>query len=281
VLLAVAGLGDHATAQDANGPGAISLDAGFARIQASGTSGGDISSTAYGDSPTGPCRGWIPGEPQHTLTLATDLPYVALAAESADGGATTMVVEGPGDGDERWCSDDVWGVDPFIARAWRAGTSRVWVGSYAAGARHPYTLHLVGDPPPTGLDGAPGLSVASVDPTDPEGQLALGAGFLPDPLARSGVIGTEVPSSNRPCTGFFGARPNHLVNLTTDFEYLRMSVSTSGPSAVLAIGSAGQVLCGDGAVEGAFAAGTLRIWVGSPTRTTPAEYTIEFSELQH
>src|SRR5699024_4076055 len=60
-----------------------------------GNAGGSIRATQYGVSKTGPCMGWIPTEPQHTLVLtARALTNIAVHS-TAD---TTLIVVGEVDG---------------------------------------------------------------------------------------------------------------------------------------------------------------------------------------
>jgi len=118
--------------------GSISLTTGFMPDpqSVSGTSGGATDATALGESQTGPCRGWIASQPDHTMTLGSSFDFLAVSGSSSDD--TTLVIRGP---DGMWCSDDEGGDrNPRIAGAWVPGCYQIWVGSYEQGDNSAYQL---------------------------------------------------------------------------------------------------------------------------------------------
>ena len=108
-------------------------------VQLSGTAGGDIRATRFGNTSDGFCTGWIDATPNHVVTLEQpfeDLSFIVNAPSD-----TTLVVLGP---NGTRCNDDASedGHDPMIRGAWVAGDYRVYVGSYEEGQRIRYSLTL-------------------------------------------------------------------------------------------------------------------------------------------
>ncbi len=104
-------------------------------IELRGTAGGSDRATRLGSTAWGMCRGWIPREPQHEITLTRDASSMQLAVRAPSD--TTLVVRGP---DGLRCQDDANGFDPAIAGAWSSGVYQVWVGAYEEGAAVDYVL---------------------------------------------------------------------------------------------------------------------------------------------
>lgn len=105
-----------------------------------GISGGSVpASNVAGrkQTPTGPCVGFIDEAPDHTLVLTSFFNYLSLVVESPQD--TTLVISGPGG---TWCNDDFQGKNPGIAGQWKAGTYRVWVGSYDTNNYNPYLIKI-------------------------------------------------------------------------------------------------------------------------------------------
>jgi hypothetical protein len=90
-----------------------------------------------GETPTGPCVGFVDEPPDHTINLTAFFNYLSLQVESPQD--TTIVISGPGGS---WCNDDSQGKNPGIAGQWQAGTYRVWVGSYDKNNYHPYIIRI-------------------------------------------------------------------------------------------------------------------------------------------
>ncbi|MFM7408433.1 MAG: hypothetical protein ACKO3K_17705 [Cuspidothrix sp.] len=106
-----------------------------------GMSGGSISAdTVAGKketAPTGPCKGFVDQDPDHTLKLTSKFDYLKLVVDSpAD---TTMIIKGPGG---VWCNDDFDGKNPGIVGEWLLGTYQIWIGSYKEKEYLPYTLKI-------------------------------------------------------------------------------------------------------------------------------------------
>lgn len=96
-----------------------------AGITLEGRPGGSVDLEPLGRTRTGPCDGFVEEAPQHVVTLTADV--AQLAWEIRADIDTTLAIHGPGG----WrCNDDGDGLDPAVADRFRAGTYRVWVGTY-------------------------------------------------------------------------------------------------------------------------------------------------------
>lgn len=117
----------------------LSLSAN-ATVDAKGNAGGSIRATQYGVSKTGPCMGWIPKEPQHTLILQERaLTHIAVHSTTD----TTLILVGDVGGKPFVrCSDDVDGSDPGLNEILEAGKYKLYVGTWNAGTRVPFTMRI-------------------------------------------------------------------------------------------------------------------------------------------
>lgn len=108
-----------------------------------GMSGGSIPGSQIAGTettPTGPCKGFMDKDPDHTLELLSKFEYLKLVVNSpAD---TTMIIKGPGG---TWCNDDLDDKNPGVVGEWLRGTYQIWIGSYKKDDSLPYTLKIMGD----------------------------------------------------------------------------------------------------------------------------------------
>lgn len=89
-------------------------------------------------------------------------------------------------------------------------------------------------------------------------------GFQPDPLVISGTSGGSVTSKG---CGMIGATPSYVLNLATNFNYLRFSVQSTGQPTLLIQGPSGSscvqaIPGGNINVPGYWEKGTYSIYVG-------------------
>ncbi len=171
------------------------------------------------------------------------------------------------------------------------GTYVVTVTSYERDQPGAYRLGAVG-----GTIGRPrdGDAPENVPPPDPPtashfGTIALRAGFTPDPHETSGTSGGMVQARgwSRACAGFVTSKADHLLDLQTDFEFLRLYARSSGDVTLVVRTPAGAFLCADdvsnenrnAAIEGAFSAGTYQVWIGSYAAGESGAYSLSLSEL--
>jgi hypothetical protein len=134
------------------------------------------------------------------------------------------------------------------------------------------------------------LLLAGVAQAQPSnfGTIQLQAGFMPDPRQTGGTSGgaNQAQQMNGSCRGWISATPDHILVLSTPFRFLRVfAESQSDTTLVIQSMSNGQTWCADDTygtnpgVEGAFAAGTYRVWIGSYRQGENARYTLKLTEL--
>lgn len=93
----------------------------------------------------------------------------------------------------------------------------------------------------------------------------LSPGFQPDPRLGTGTSGGTENGGN---CGEIDNTPDHLLTLTRDFDFLRISVEASGDITLLVEKPNGERVCSDDTqgilpeVSGKYPAGQYKIWVG-------------------
>lgn len=124
-----------AVAQQASNFGTVTLRAGFLPDPhtVSGTSGGDMQASSFAGSD---CPGWVTRRPDHIFVLQSASAGLRVSATAqAD---TTLIIQAPNG--QYWCNDDADGRNPAVARAFPAGTYKIWIGSYSQGENANYQL---------------------------------------------------------------------------------------------------------------------------------------------
>lgn len=119
---------------------------------------------------------------------------------------------------------------------------------------------------------------------------SLAPGFTPDPATATGNAGglTDASTLSGDCRGYIAATPNHVLTATGAFPNLRIAVNGGSADLTLVVQRPdGTYLCNDDfegfhpLVEGPFAAGEHRIYVGSyNAESAGAAYRLGISELQ-
>ncbi len=101
-----------------------------------------LSSVSKRDRQRNLCIGFADTKPDHILVLEKDFPKLNIKVDS-DGYDTTLLIVGPDNKTVR-CGDDTGkSKDASINdNDWKAGTYKVWVGSFKAGVRRNYKLSL-------------------------------------------------------------------------------------------------------------------------------------------
>ena len=124
--------------------GKISLSSSETVKAVTGYTGGSysLSTISSRDRQKNLCIGFADPKPDHILVLEKDFPKLNIKVNS-NGYDTTLLIVGPDDKTVR-CGDDTGeSKDASInGNDWKAGTYKIWVGSFKAGIRRNYKLSL-------------------------------------------------------------------------------------------------------------------------------------------
>lgn len=134
--------------------------------------------------------------------------------------------------------------------------------------------------------------VAQPEPREPEAapepvSVRLGAGFTPDPWVVEGTVEGRVEAStlSEGCAGYVATSPTLVFEADTAITELRVIARGEGGGVtLLAQGPDGVFRCAAGDDEGAtldglFAAGAHKIWLGTSAAGQRVRYRVGFSEL--
>ena len=121
------------------------------------------------------------------------------------------------------------------------------------------------------------------------GTLQLATGFQPDPSVAAGTSGGARQASTlmQGCQGWIANTPDHILNLTTPFRFLRIFAESASDTTLVIQGPDGRVQCDDDtfdrnpAVQGSFTPGQYRVWVGSYRQGENSAYQLKATELQN
>ncbi|BAZ89355.1 hypothetical protein NIES932_08310 [Raphidiopsis curvata NIES-932] len=126
------------------------------------------------------------------------------------------------------------------------------------------------------------------------GDVQIGHQFSPDPLLVRGMSGGLVPAGevNRmdntptgPCSGFVDETPDHILKLTSKFDYLKLQVESPEDTTIM-ISGVGGTWCNDDldgknpGISGEWLQGTYKIWVGSYQQGKYFPYTLKITEVK-
>lgn len=126
--------------------GKLALSPGFesAKGTITGYTGGSYSLSAISnrDRNRNVCIGYGDPKPDHILVLEKDFSRLKIQVDTG-GGDTTIVVQGPDNSLVR-CGDDTGkNKDASVTdNSWKAGTYRVWVGTFKPGEKRNYRLTI-------------------------------------------------------------------------------------------------------------------------------------------
>ncbi|MCV3212143.1 hypothetical protein OGM63_01140 [Plectonema radiosum NIES-515] len=129
---------------DTSNFGKLSLAPGFPPAQGTveGYTGGSYSLSAISnrDRDRNACIGFADPKPDHVMVLEKDFSQLNIRVNSG-GKDTTLLIQGPDDGSIR-CGDDTGKrKDASIQSSdWKAGTYKIWVGTFNSGDKGNYTL---------------------------------------------------------------------------------------------------------------------------------------------
>lgn len=126
------------------------------------------------------------------------------------------------------------------------------------------------------------------------GDLTINQKFSPDPLTVRGMSGGSVPgkqvagraeTATGPCTGFVDQAPDHTLELTSKFDYLKLQIQSPKDTTIIIKGPGGT-WCNDDfngknpGIVGEWLKGTYQIWLGSYDEGKYFPYTLEITEVK-
>lgn len=121
------------------------------------------------------------------------------------------------------------------------------------------------------------------------GEVALHAGFTPDPRAVSGTAVGERKATelSKRCTGWIGAKPDYLMKTKTAFYKLHVFARSHEDIALAVRKPDGRVLCNDDRAGGtdpmlyhSFPIGTSQVFVATKGKGVKAGFRLGFSEVK-
>lgn len=129
---------------------------------------------------------------------------------------------------------------------------------------------------------------ASAQPSN-FGTIQLATGFQPDPSVANGTSGGARQASTmmQGCQGWIANTPDHILNLTTPFRWLRIFAESASDTTIVIQGPDGRVQCDDDtfdrnpAIQSNFNPGQYRVWVGSYRQGENSAYQLKVTELQN
>lgn len=116
--------------------------------------------------------------------------------------------------------------------------------------------------------------------------------FSPDPMILRGMSGGLVhgkqiagkdKTATGPCTGFTDEKPDHTLELTSKFDYLKLQVESPQDTTFIIKGPGG-IWCNDDfdgknpGIVGEWLPGTYKIWIGSYKKGKYFPYTLKITE---
>jgi hypothetical protein len=126
------------------------------------------------------------------------------------------------------------------------------------------------------------------------GDISINHPFSPDPLSVRGVSGGSIAGGRvagrsetitGPCTGFVDEAPDHTLELTTKFDYLKLQVQSPEDLTMIVKGPGGT-WCNDDlngknpGMSGEWLAGKYQVWVGSYAKGQYFPYTLQITEVK-
>lgn len=126
------------------------------------------------------------------------------------------------------------------------------------------------------------------------GDVTLNHPFSPDPMNVRGMSGGSIAgnqiagrteTATGPCTGFVDEAPDHTLELTTKFDYLKLQVQ-SPQDVTMIVKGPGGTWCNDDldgknpGMSGEWLPGNYQIWVGSYDKGQYFPYTLKITEVK-
>jgi hypothetical protein len=126
------------------------------------------------------------------------------------------------------------------------------------------------------------------------GDVSIGQKFSPDPFTVRGMSGGSIPAREvagrretptGSCTGYFDEEPGHTLELTSQFDYLKLQVDSPEDTTLIVRGPGGS-WCNDDfdgknpGMIGEWLPGTYNIWIGSYKKDAYLPYTLHITEVK-
>ncbi|MDM9383184.1 hypothetical protein QUB80_21040 [Chlorogloeopsis sp. ULAP01] len=124
--------------------------------------------------------------------------------------------------------------------------------------------------------------------------VTIGLKFSPDPMTVRGMSGGSLPgnqvvnkteTSTGPCAGFIDEKPDHILKLTSKFDYLKLQVE-SPEDTTLIVSGPGGIWCNDDfesknpGILGEWLPGTYQVWVGSYQKDKYFPYSLQITAVK-
>ncbi|MBW4636394.1 MAG: hypothetical protein KME30_32310 [Iphinoe sp. HA4291-MV1] len=122
----------------------------------------------------------------------------------------------------------------------------------------------------------------------------IGKKVSPDPYIVRGVSGGSIPgreiagrreTPTGSCTGYFDEEPNHTIELTNKFDYLKLQVESPQDTTLIVSGPGGS-WCNDDfdgknpGMIGEWLPGIYDVWIGSYRKDRYLPYTLRITEIK-
>ena len=131
----------------------------------------------------------------------------------------------------------------------------------------------------------------NINSVNAQSNITISKNTVIEPLSVTGISGGTIEAQeitqteNTPtgyCEGFTSQQPNHIFNIDTFFDYLRLEVESTADTTILVRGPGG-VWCNDDVnsanptIEGQWQPGVYQVWVGSYQADSNDNYTIKIT----
>ncbi|MEC4818804.1 MAG: hypothetical protein SAK29_36850 [Scytonema sp. PMC 1069.18] len=126
------------------------------------------------------------------------------------------------------------------------------------------------------------------------GDVVIGRRLSPDPMTVRGMSGGSIPgryitgrseTPTGPCSGFFDEEPDHIIELTSQLDYLKLQVDSPEDTTLIVKGPGGS-WCNDDldgknpGIVGEWLPGIYNVWIGSYKKEKYLPYTLHITKVK-
>jgi len=139
-----------------------------------------------------------------------------------------------------------------------------------------------------GLGGAAPVQNAAGEPSN-YGTIQISHGFQPDPSTHGGTSGGALNSQSAvdpACRGWIAQRPDHILQLDSAFDYMRLEAAATQDTTIVVRGPGG-IRCDDDSagnrnprIDGSWAPGRYEVWIGSYQQGEFSRYQLTATEYR-